>query len=204
MGLLMITIKVSSQQIDISGLYSSSTTQEFKNCWGYDLGYNHLINKNRFGISFRQYFYNTVYDDIHISTADGVSKFIEEYYPKNRRIAINLIYSYKLIENEKSNLYFGGNADFNYYRLQGEKQRIENGYISGGTFEFDNRINNRLGFGILIEYEISEVISDRISTSIKINPEFTAYDEWGIDGGYDPWLIGWLNFSIGLKYKLTD
>jgi len=203
-GLLLITIKVSGQQIDISGLYSSSTTKEFKNSWGYDLGYNQFINKNRFGISFRQYFYNNDYDDIYPSTEDGVSKYIKEYNPHNRRIAINLTYSYCLIENEKSNLFLGVSIGLNYFKLNGSYTRIENGNISGGTFSYDYNKNNRIGFGFLIEYELKQIISDRISSSIKINPELTSFDQFGTMGGYSSWMIGWLNFSIGFKYRLTD
>jgi len=79
------------QQIDVSGLYSSSTIKQLKNNWGYDLKYNHFINKNRIGLSFKYYFYNTEYDNIRTSLVDGVTKYIEEQEPQNRRIAINPI-----------------------------------------------------------------------------------------------------------------
>ncbi|HOD89417.1 MAG: hypothetical protein QM212_04950 [Bacteroidota bacterium] len=201
--LFLINI-VQGQQIDVSALYSSSSAKQFKNNWAYDLKYNHFIKKNRIGLSFRHYFYNTKYDDIYLSTEDGVSKYIEIYEPQNRRIALNLIYSYTLVENEKSNLYIGCNIGINYFHLQGEKTRIENGFINGGNFKYNYRINSRLGLGFLIEYEISKIFSERISTSIMINPELTAYEKFGTLGGYDPWLIDWLNFSIGLKYRFTD
>lgn len=199
-----MTTTVCSQQIDISGLYSSSTTKEFKNNWGYDIGYNHFYRNNRFGISFRQYFYNTEYDDIYSSTEDGISKYIKEYDPQNKRISVNFIYSYGVIENEKSNLFIGVSAGLNYYKLNGSYTRIENGSISGGDFTYDYYKNNRIGFGFLIEYELTQIISDRISTAIKVNPELTSFDEFGTVGGYSPWMISWLNFSIGLKYRLTD
>ncbi len=201
-GLLLITMSVSSQQIAIYGLYSSSTTKEFNHNWGYDLGYNHFINKNRLGISFRQYFYNTAYDDIYPSTEDGISTYIEAYDPQNRRVAINLMYSYSVIENEQSNLWLGGSVGLNYYSLNGSYTRIENGTIGGGEFAYDDEKNNRVGFGFLIEYEL--ILSNRISTAIRINPELTSFDKFGTMGGYSPWMIGWLNCSIGLTYRLID
>jgi hypothetical protein len=48
------------------------------------------------------------------------------------------------------------------------------------------------------------VFLERFSTSITINPELTAFAKWGMTGGYAPWTVGWLNFSIGLKYRLID
>ena len=103
---------------------------------------------------------------------------------------------------EKSNLYLGCNVGLNYFKLQEKVNQTANGFMSERTYEIDETINNRLGFGILIEYEIKKVILDRISTSIKINPELTAYEKWGMTGIYAPWMIGWLNVSIGLKYTL--
>ena len=204
LGLLLMTTMIWGQQIDVSGLYAGSTTKMFKNNWGYDLGYNHFIGNSRIGISFRQYFFNSMYDDIYTSSDDGVSIYIEEHDAKNKRMAINLIYSYRLIENENSSLYLGCSAGLNYYQLKGSYTRIANGDLSGGIFKYDYNKNNRLGLGLLIEYELKQIISDRFSTSIKINPELTAFDEFLTRGGYSPWGIGWLNFSIVLKYKLSD
>lgn len=203
---LFFTNAIQGQQIDISGLYSSSTVKQLKNNWGYDLKYNHFINKNRIGLSFKHYFYNTEYDNIRTSLVDGVTKYIEEQEPQNRRIAINLIYSYILVENEKSNLYIGCNAGINYFHFRGVNNsiRITDGYVTKVIYPYEYTKKNRLGFGFLIEYEINEVFSERFSTSITINPELTAFAKWGMTGGYAPWTVRWLNFSISLKYKLID
>ena len=202
--LLFVSYSVFGQEFELNGFYSSSTIKEYKNNWGYGLGYNHFLKKNRFGISYSSYSYNTKYDDIHSSTVDGISKYILEYTPNNSRIAINLIYSNKLIDNEKSNLYLGCFVGLNYYKLHGEYSRIANGLINEGNFFYDYSINNCFGLGILIEYEIEDIISDKITTSMKISPELTGFEEFGTSGGYAPWVIGWLNFQIGIKYKLKD
>lgn len=189
------------QQLEVSGLFSSSTAKEYQNCLGYELGYNHFFKKNRFGVSFRQSFYNTEYDDIRVSTSDGVSMYIQEYAPQNRRIALNLTYSNQFISNEKSNLYIGGSLGLNYFQLKGNYSRIANGNLSYHQASYEYAKNNRIGLGILIEYELLQIISERISTSIKLNPELTSFDEFGTEGGYSPSIIGWLNCSIGVKYN---
>ncbi len=119
-------------------------------------------------------------------------------------MAINLIYSYSLIENENSSLYLGYSLGLNYYKLKGSYTRTANGDLSGGVFNYAYNRKKRFGLGLLIEYELKQIISKRFSTSIKINPELTAFDKFGTRGGQLPWAIGWLNFSIGLKYKLCD
>jgi hypothetical protein len=195
---------VTAQEIEINGLFVSSTTKQFKNSFGYGLGFNKTFNKNRFGVLCSYLCYKTYYDDIHSSTEDGVSKYIKEYEPNNSRFKIELNYSYRLIMNPKSNFYLGSCINLNYFNLKGEYERIENVYISGGHFSYDNSVNNRFGMGLLMEYELKEFIGDRISSSIRIQPEITSFDEFGAVGGYDPWLIGWLNFYVSFKYKLNE
>ncbi|MCD4694671.1 MAG: hypothetical protein K8S16_00415, partial [Bacteroidales bacterium] len=58
------------------------------------------------------------------------------------------------------------------------------------------------GFGFLIEFEIKEIITDRISISSSIHPEITGFEKNGIDGSSLPSTIRWINMSLGIKYKL--
>ncbi|HOG19707.1 MAG TPA: hypothetical protein PKW37_04620 [Salinivirgaceae bacterium] len=111
-----------------------------------------------------------------------------------------------MVENEKSNLYIGCNVGINYFYFRGVNNsiRITDGYVTKVKYPYAYTEKNRLGFGFLIEYEINEVFSERFSTSITINPELTAFEKWGMTGDYAPWTVGWLNFSIGLKYRLID
>ncbi len=197
-GFLLITAEVAGQQIYIDGLYGRSSAKEFKNSWGYDLGYNYFSNKNRFGISFKQYFYYTNYDDFYFSRTYGEWCF-DKYEPQNMRMGVNLTYSYKLLENKNSNLFLGASAGLNYYIFRGRYTRIVGSDI--GEFRCFNERINRYGLGVLLEYELKHIIWDRVSMSAKINPEFTNFDRFLSMGGRY-WFIGWANFSVGLKYQL--
>lgn len=204
LALLFISSICWSQQVEISGIYYSSSILEFNNGLGYSMGYNHFIKKSRLGISFRQYSFNKGYDKIYTSSSDGFSKYIEEYSPKHKRIGVYLDYSYKIVEHEKSNLYAGLSTGINYYILKGSYTSIANGNNPEGDFTYDKNENNRIGFGFLIEYELTEVISKRISTSMRINPEVASLAGFGMTGIYTPGFATWMNFSVSLKYKFKD
>ena len=202
--LSFISCSIFSQEIELNGKYSYGTTNEFNNNIGYGIGYFHHLNNNRLGISYSQDFCNTPYDNIYNSLEDGISKYIKEYEPNNTRLRVNLTYSYNLLMNPKSKLYIGCTLGINYYLLRGEYDRIENGLISAGHFDYNYSVKNRLGFGFLLEYELTEIIHKRLSTSIRIQPEITSYEKFMMVGSYDPWIIGWLNFELGVKYKLNN
>jgi len=192
------------QEIEIDGIYASSSSKKIKNSFGYGLKYHQYIkSKNRLSVSLSQYFYNTPYDDIYGSTADGVSKFIKEIEPNNQRIAIKISYSFRLIDNPKSNFYFGPEIGLNYFKISEQYDRIANGYISGGHYSSNYSVNNRLGFVFFLEFVLREIISKRISISLSTHPEITSFEKFGLVGGYDPPFIGWLNFNLGVKYNLT-
>ncbi len=191
------------QEIEIDGIYASSSSKKFKNSFGYGLRYNQYIkSKNRLSVSLSQYFYNTHYDDIYSSTIDGISKFIKEVKPNNQRIALKINYSFRLIDNPKSNFYLGPEISLNYFMICEQYDRIANGDISGGHFSSDYSVNNRPGIGFLIEFELKEIISKRISISLSIHPEITSFEEFPAMGSHDPWFIGWLNFNFGIRFNL--
>ncbi len=56
--------------------------------------------------------------------------------------------------------------------------------------------------GFLIEFELKEIISKRISISLSAHPEITNFRKCGLVGSYEPCLIGWMNFNFGIKYNL--
>jgi hypothetical protein len=147
------------QEIEINGKYSSSTAKQYKNSFGYSFGVNMPLKNHRFGFSVGQLFYNTYYDDIYNSTADGFSKYIEEYYPNNVRLLFDLTYSYKVVNTPSSSLFIGSSVGLNYFKLSGRYDRIGNGNIKGGRFTYDNSVKNRIGLGLLIEYELKKIVS---------------------------------------------
>jgi len=41
-----------------------------------------------------------------------------------------------------------------------------------------------------------------MSVSSSFHPEFIYYEKFGMTGGHSPTFIRWLNFNLGIKYKL--
>ncbi|MEA3494847.1 MAG: hypothetical protein U9R42_02310 [Bacteroidota bacterium] len=193
------------QEIELKGIYASSSSKKYNTNVGYSIGYNQFVKaKNRFGISVIQYFSKTPYDDIYGSGEDGVSTYIEQVDPNNQRIALRLNYVFRLIDNSKSRLYFGPEIGLNYFFINEQYERISNEYISGGNFSSDYTETNRIGIGFLLEFEIKEVINKKISTYLSVNPEITSFEKFGMNGGYDPYFIGWMNFNLGIRYLLNE
>jgi hypothetical protein len=203
--LICLTNSIFGQEIELKGIYASGNSKKYNTNIGYGFGYNQYIkSKNRLGISFTHYFSNTPYDDIYGSTEDGISTYIKEVEPDNQRIAIKLNYAFRLIDNAKSRLYFGPELSLNYFMVKEEYDRIANEFISGGSFTTSYQEINRLGIGFLFEFELKEIIHERISLHLSANPEITSFKKYGLMGGYDPYFIGWMNLNLGIRYLIND
>jgi len=193
------------QEIEFGGVFASSSSKKFKNSFGYTVGYNQTVKlKNRLGFSFSQYFYNSAYDNIYHPEYDPASLSIEQIVPNNKRFTIKANYAFRLVNNPKSKLYFGPEIGLNYFKIKEQYERTANGTIEGGNFNSNYTVNNRIGIGFLMEYQLEEVIAKRISTYLSINPEFTSFEQIGTMGSPDPYFIGWLNFKFGIRYNLIN
>ena len=191
------------QEIEFGGVFANSSSKDFKNSFGYTLGYDQVVKlKNRLGFSFSQYFYNTAYDDIYHPEYAPESLSIEEIVPQNKRYTIKANYAFNLVNNPKSKFYFGPEIGLNYFMIKEQRDRIANGTIEAGIFNSNYTINNRIGIGFLMEFQLDEVVAKNISTYLSINPEFTSFEKMGTTGSPDPFFIGWLNFKFGIRYKL--
>ncbi len=195
--ILFITSSLLGQDIEVSGIFASSSSKKFKNSFGYSLGYNKVVKtKNKLGISFSQISYGNSYDKIYNPTYDPSSLSITETDANNKKFALKLNYAFGLVNNPKSKLYLGPEIGLNYFHIKENTERIANGQIEGGNFDYDYWVKNRLGIGFVLEFQLDEVISKRISTVFSLNPEITAFEEFAAMGGADPWFYGWLNFKL--------
>ncbi|HRZ97081.1 MAG TPA: hypothetical protein P5084_05955 [Paludibacter sp.] len=193
------------QEIELKGIYAGSSSKRYNMNIGYGIGYyQNLKSKNRLGISITHHFSNRPYDDIHISTEDGISTFIEKIEPNNQRIAVKMNYAFKLVDNPKSSIFLGPEFGLNYFLLRKKYYRIANENISGGTFTSSFNLNNRPSLGFLFEFELKEIISEKISLYLSLNPEITSFLNFGMMGGYDPYFVGWMNSNFGIRYLIND
>lgn len=193
------------QEVELNGIYASSSSKKYNANIGYGVGYyQHIKFKNRLGISLIHYFSNVPYDDIYRSTEDGISTYIKEVEPENQRIAVKMNFAFRLIDNAKSRLYFGPEIGLNYFIIEEQYERFANEYISDGSFATSYHEINRLGIGFLFEFELSEIIHKRISLHLSANPEITSFEKFGLKGGYDPYFIGWMNFNLGIRCLIND
>lgn len=203
--LISLTPSIFGQEIELKGIFASSSFKKYNTNIGYGFGYNQFIkSKNRIGISFTHQFSNIPYDDIYGSTEDGISTFIKEVEPDNQRIAIKINYAFRLIDNLKSRLYFGPEIGLNYFIVNEKFNRIANEYISGGSFTTTYQEINRIGIGFLFEIELKEIVHRRVSLHLSANPEITSFEKFGLMGGSDPYFIGWMNFNLGIRYLIND
>ncbi len=202
---LIIISSLYGQDIELSGIFANSSSKSFKSSFGYSLGFNKIVKtKNKLGVTFSHYFYSANYDNIYTPNYDPSSLSITQTDANNKRLALRLNYAFRLVNNPKSKLYLGPEIGLNYFRIKEKTERIANGQIESGSFNDDYWLNNKLGIGFLLEFQLDEVISKRISTVLSVNPEIVGFEEFGAMGSADPWFIGWLNFKLGIRYKLKN
>jgi len=200
----MVSIKIFAQQLDFKYIYGVGDEKIYGNYSGFGFSYNHFIHsKNRIGFAIAKLVCTTPYDDIRGSLSDGVSYYIRKITPDNSRFFVKLNYSYSLINNTKSSLYVGSEASLNYYKIDEKYRQFQNGNLVANESETNLTKDNRWGFGVLIEYELKEIFSKRISSYISLNQELSSFEKSGLDGSSNPSLITWSNCSWGIRYKLT-
>lgn len=194
-----------SQEVILSGQYSSSSSIKFKTNIGFEIGYNQNIKRHNLGLFYSNQNNKSDYDYVNFSNIDGMTKYIRKYYPYNKRGTINLIYAYNLIKNKKSNLKIGLLLGLNYYHLKGSYYEIiidPQKNIKEERKNYDYNRNNKIGYGINIEYEIKEVVFKRISTFIRVTTELSFFEKYGCSYTTTLWDVSWIDINWGIKYNL--
>ena len=202
-AILSSMTQLSAQEIELFATYSGSNYHKFQHNIGYGIGYHHTIkSKNKIGLSLQHSFCSMNYGEIYPSLEDGISTYIKKVDPKNQRIVFKINYAFKLVNNPKSSLFIGPEIGINYFLVSEQIQRYENEGINAGYYHLDFSRKKKFGYGFLIEFELNEIITKRISISSSIHPEITSFEKNGIDGSHLPYFIRWLNFNLGIKYEL--
>jgi hypothetical protein len=196
-------VQLSGQEIELFGHYSGSNYNKYQNNLGYGLGYYHITKStNKIGFIFQHSFYDKEYSEIYPSSEDGISTYIKEIIPKNQRIAFKINYAFNVVKHLKSSLFIGPEIGINYFFINEQVTRFENKLIGAANYQSEYSVNNKFSFGFLMEFELKEIITERMSVSSSIHPEFIYYEKFGMTGGHAPTLIRCLNFNLGIKYKL--
>ncbi len=201
--ILVSVLDLSGQEIEFFGHYSGSNYNKYQNNIGYGLGYYHLTkSSNKLGFIFQHSFFNKEYSEIYPSSEDGISKYIKDIDPKNQRVVFKMNYAFNLVTNPKSNFFIGPEVGINYFFINEQVTRYENALISAANYQSEYSEKNKFSFGFLVEFELKEIITERISISSSIHPEFIYYEKNGMAGGHSPTFLSWLNFNFSIKYKL--
>lgn len=205
LNIFVVVIQLSGQEIEFFGHYSGSNYNKYQNNFGYGLGYNHITKSgNKLGFVFQHSFCNNNYSEIYPSSEDGISTYIMDIDAKNQRLAFKMNFGFKVVRNPKSSLFIGPEIGINYFFINEQVTRYENVQISAANYQSEYSMKNKFGLGFLVEFELKEIISERISMFLIINPEITGFEKSNIDGSHLKSTIWWYNTCFGFKYKLKE
>ena len=194
-----------SQEIEVAGLYSLSSSKEFQNSFGIRSGYNEFVNpKTRLGLSL-EYRYNCFpFEDKY--NADDATKYVDEVRPDNHQIGLKLTCSFLILNKSRSLLFIGPEFGI-LYMIFDEKIDRTSTTLYGDVYKEEgisyHYIKPTTSIGFLIEYELKNIIAHKISAYVSMNPEVTGLESRGMMGARNMTGGGWLNVSIGIKYLFT-
>jgi len=199
------SVFLSGQEIEFNGAYNIGSSIKFRNNFGCGIGYNVFPTpKIRLGF-FLDYSLNNLHYLYSYTSLADLSKTMEDVQPYNQQIALKITCSFNLLKSTKSQLYLGAEIRLSYFFIneRGEQTvTTHQGNITSGNFSSNYSVDNRFGIGLLIEYELKDIIWKRISASASLHPGITSYQNFGVMDSNDPKIIGWLNFNVGIKYSL--
>ena len=193
------------QEIELTGTYAASTSIKFQHNFGGGVGYNQFItHRSRLGFFIGYLINSTPYHQSSASTTD-LSTVVRDARPHNQWVTLKISYSFNLLKSSRSLLFLGAEVGLNYFIIDEKGEQTvttRQGDVTSGSFINNTTVNNRVGVGMLIEYELKDIICKRISPFLSINPEVMSYGRFGLMGSSDPVLIGWMNFNVGVRYTL--
>jgi hypothetical protein len=205
---------LTGQSFELSGLFTTTEINDFKNAFGYDLGYSlKNINQNRISFNFSHSIKNAYYDDIKVDKGSNGPQFPEYYFyqinSKNQRFGLHFNFCHYLIENDNSNLGIGSRLSY-YFFVYNRKTELTHyrpypdNFIQQTVSESVYNKKNQIGLDIFAEFEIKSVLVERLNLFSRINTGLITYGTFAHeDGGWDyPWLTKWLTINLGLRYDI--
>lgn len=200
---LYLSISLYGQEIQIQGIYGSSSFDSYNTNAGYAVAFNKIIkSKNRIGLSLSHSYSKSAFDKIEISSTDGLlyKKIIK---PNNQRIAFKAHYAFKLINNPKSGLFLGPILGLNYFVIDEQIHEIGNENTADKSYIYSYTYKNKIGIGIVLDFELHEFIHPNLSLFSSITPEITFLYRHAIKGIDDPSMIRSMQSNVGFRYKIN-
>jgi len=192
-----------AQEITVSSTFSHCSYEKFQNNIGYAIAYKQDINsKNKLGFTFSHRFNNSDYNYIFMSDADGID-YYREVKPRNQIITFSINYGFNIVNKKKSNFYIGLLLGLSYFKVNeiGTERPINE--ITNYEYKRNYWDNNKIGIGLLFEYD-RKIISDQIFLYFSSEPKIIFYSTLGRLGSSSPFLVGLINFNLGLKYNFIN
>lgn len=212
--LVVIYCPLFGQSFEKSALFTTTEIDDFKNTFGFNLGYNlKKHNNNQFSFHLSYAIKNAYYDDIKISKETYGSLYPEYYFNKisslNQRVGAHFSYKRYLKDNDNSSFALGSSLSYYYFYYN---KNTETTYYQPYPINFIKQYaseskydkTNRVGLSLFAEFEIKSIVIDRLSLFSKINAEIITYGpfEHKMGGFNEPWITKWLTTSLGVRYDI--
>jgi len=200
--ILLSQIPVLGQGVAISGLYTHGSYYKYQNALGYEIAYTLPIKqKSRLGFSFSQSFNNTYYEYVFESDADG-RDYYRKVNPKNQRLVLSADFTVRILNKEKDQIFVGPAIGLNFFITN---ESVDERTANESAYDHYNSSGLeavRGGISLLLEYDRS-VFSNYASLFIATRPEAIFFSRSGLMGSADPFMVGNLNFNLGIRFHLN-
>ena len=201
---VLLGIQINAQEIGLFTSYAGSSFNKFHHTYGY--GVDVLIptyKTQEIGFTFQHSFCRGEYDRIIRPNYDPQAAIIQKVDPHNQRIALKVNYLFTLLHSGRTYIKAGPELGLNFFFVDESGYQFEYNDTGEGYFQWEDIQRYRPGYGVLLEFRVTEVIHKNISVFSAINPEITIPDTYNMDGVPDASANRWLNFNLGLRYSLS-
>ncbi len=207
-----LTCLLSAQEISVRAIYYSSNLKPMKSGTGYSLScYQYFKQKQRLGLAVSQIFCSSEYDDNNFGpmlTGPGsTEKYFSIVTPHNQRVSILASYEFRMVDATRINLFIGPGICMNYFKREEDvyffRYSTYDSTATEGSFRSINTLKNRFGMFLHLDFTIREFLFKRMSASISLMPELSAYTKLFMKGGRSQPFTSWMSAGFGISYKLA-
>ncbi len=214
--LIVISLYSFAQSIELSGIFSTSCHNNFKNAFGYKAGY--VFKEHRHGRQFaihashiiKNAHYYKINDDESSSGPERVTFYFNEISSFNQCFGLHISNSRNLLYSESSKLFFGMEASYYYIHLNQQFDTKSYSpyyqYYREYSWHIVNDYKHRLGLLLLLESEFLPANNKRMHFILGTKVGFISYDHTFlrmIPRNGEPWFITSFQTYIGLRYSLV-